>query len=491
MRRPLVRAIAAAWALILFRSAVFILYQQSLFDSDQAVVGLMAKHLIEGRAFPLFFYGQTFLLGVEAWAAALVFLVAGSTVAALHTAQMAWNLVAATLVIVGLVRWGGLSPWLALVASLFFTLAPPFTSILLIEANGCNIEPFLYVPLLWMLRDRPLWFGAVLGVGFLNREFTIYAVPVLLAVQLLTGTLFQRDRLRTWLVAAAVFLAVTQAVDALKPFADPMGPGTRGQLVRGSGGSVVGNLSARMEFGPGDLVPRSRLMLMDYFPRQIGLHAIDSATAPQGREWLFWPIGGLLLVALARVALLTWTSRRAVWAPKATAFAWYLAGVGALSAIGYIVSRPPEYGLVDRYMLLTLYGPVGVLGLLLALEPRVWLKRTAVALMIVWAGVSAMDHGRLFARYWRGGEPDSMQELADALVARGITVAAAPYWRAYRATFLARERVKIASTDFNRIEEYQELARREGPALIVLQTEPCQTDLAPIGYWYLCRRSLE
>ena len=45
------------------------------FDSDQAIVGLMAKHLSELQTFPLYFYGQGYMLGVEAWIAAPFFLV--------------------------------------------------------------------------------------------------------------------------------------------------------------------------------------------------------------------------------------------------------------------------------------------------------------------------------------------------------------------------------------------------------------------------------
>ena len=69
----------AATLLIVARSYVFIAYDQAFFDSDQAVFGLMAKHLIEGRAFPLFLYGQTYLLAVDAWAAVPMFLVLGPT----------------------------------------------------------------------------------------------------------------------------------------------------------------------------------------------------------------------------------------------------------------------------------------------------------------------------------------------------------------------------------------------------------------------------
>jgi hypothetical protein len=484
MRRGLVLAVLGAWLVLVVRSAVFIIYPQSFFDSDQAIVGLMAKHLLEGRAFPLFFYGQTYLLGVEAWVAALFFAVAGPTVAALHVAILSFNLAAAALLVVGLVRWGALTPFQAFVASLFFTLAPPFTAAQLIEANGANIGPFLYVVALWFLRDRPIWFGVVLGIGVLNREFTIYAVPVLVAVQLLAGSLFRADRLRTWLMAAAVFLAVWQSVDALKPFADLMGPGTRGKLVHGEGGSIVGNVMARTSVAPAALAERSGAMVREYFPRQIGVVHIESTAVPQGRDWLFWPAVIALTLALARTLWVMWRARRQVGWPD-TSFAWYLQGIGVMAAMGYVLTRPVGEP-VDRYMLLTIYGPVGLVALFLAIEPMAWLRRGMMALVLGWAFVSAADHARLFAHYWSGKEPDEAQRIADELVARHIDVAAAGYWRAYKLTFLAKERVQIASTDMVRVEEYDARAQKAGDRLLVLQPSACISDQPPVRGWYLC-----
>jgi hypothetical protein len=50
---------AALIAAVLFRSAIFVFWERAHFDSDQAVMGLMAKHLAEGRALPVFFTGST------------------------------------------------------------------------------------------------------------------------------------------------------------------------------------------------------------------------------------------------------------------------------------------------------------------------------------------------------------------------------------------------------------------------------------------------
>ena len=62
--------LAAVAALVVWRSGVLVFWEQAQFDSDQAVIGLMAKHLSEGRAFPVFMYGQSYILGVQSWMAA-------------------------------------------------------------------------------------------------------------------------------------------------------------------------------------------------------------------------------------------------------------------------------------------------------------------------------------------------------------------------------------------------------------------------------------
>src|SRR5262245_30352405 len=66
-RRERLWASAIVVALVVARSAIFVFWDQSYFDSDQAVFGLMGKHLSEGRALPIFMYGQNYILAVEAW----------------------------------------------------------------------------------------------------------------------------------------------------------------------------------------------------------------------------------------------------------------------------------------------------------------------------------------------------------------------------------------------------------------------------------------
>src|SRR5213082_543281 len=101
---------ALAVLLVLFRSIVPTWYEGFDFDSDQAIVGLMAKHLAEGRAFPLFFYGQHYMLGVESWMAAPLFLLGGPTLFMLRVPLVILNGLVGVLLIVLLVRHTGLRP---------------------------------------------------------------------------------------------------------------------------------------------------------------------------------------------------------------------------------------------------------------------------------------------------------------------------------------------------------------------------------------------
>ncbi len=496
LRGELAIALAIAAALILFRSFIFLAYER-FFDSDQAIVGLMAKHLVEGRAFPLIFYGQPYMLAVEAWLAAPFVLIAGPTVAALRITTILLNMTVAALLIVGLWKGVGLRPLYGLVASLFFVFAPPFTAAQIVEACGGNIEPFVYVLVLWMLRGRPVWFGAVLAIGFLNREFSAYAVPAILAGQLISGTIFRAETMRRWLIAFVVFLAVQGGVNALRPYADLKGPGTRGATVAQSTVSSVDNILVRTNVDFSALPSRFVTFAADTLPLMTGGRQVNGGFASQGHNWLAFPLGLAILAACARIGVLLWRAwgKRGARAAADTAappcpiesasFAWYILAVGVIAALACIVTRPMQ-DLPLRYILLALYIPIGLVAGWLAIEPRAAFRRGIVAVMIGWAAFSTADHVSEMRRFAAVTEPDEIRVLADALVARGIKVAEATYWRAYKLTYLTGERVKVSSSDYVRIDEYQRLAHQD-PHLVRIQESPCPNG-DRVSRWYLCRQ---
>ena len=225
LRRERTVVLALAVTLVLLRSAVFVLFEAH-FDSDQALIGLMAKHISEGRAFPLFTYGQNYNLAFEAWMAAPLFWLAGPSVTMLKVPLLAVNVAIVVLLIVSLEKELKLRPALGLVAASFFILAPPGTSRYFVEASGTSIEPFLVVLLLWVTRHRPLLFGIILALGFLHREFVAYGLAALLLIEAADGSLFSRAMWRHKLAAAISFGAVWHVVQFVKPYSPALGPGT-------------------------------------------------------------------------------------------------------------------------------------------------------------------------------------------------------------------------------------------------------------------------
>jgi hypothetical protein len=198
------RILGVVLLLVVLRSVIFVFCEQAHFDSDQAVYGLMTKHLAEGRAFPLFMYGQKYLLAVSVYLAAPFIWAFGPSVAALKVVLLVVNLVVAVLLFLLLRREAALPPVAASVAMVFFVVPPVVTSSRLVEFQGATIEPFLWILFLWLARSSPVLLGVVGAVGVLNREFVAYGLAALL---ILDG----RAR-RGTLISAPVFAATTLMV---------------------------------------------------------------------------------------------------------------------------------------------------------------------------------------------------------------------------------------------------------------------------------------
>jgi hypothetical protein len=484
-RRTIVIALAIAALAILLRSFVYLRYEQLAFDSDQAITGLMAKHLAEARAFPLFFYGQTYMLAVEAWIAAPLFLLFGPTVTALRLSLLAWNVAFGVMLVLTLHRDNRLPAWLALVPASIFLLAPASIASQLMAAQGGIVEPYVYVAALWLLRGRPVWFGALLAAGFRNREFVAYAVPALIVIELGSAEV-TRARVRDWLVAVVAFAAVWQAVEALKPFADLMGPGTRGQLTAFSG-SQLENLVERFDFGYAAIPERAARMgpaILNWFA---GAAQIDSMLPIHERSWLTVAAGVFLILVAVRLAVLILRhEERSVAARVRSAnFALYLTLVGAL-AIGFFVAGKPVLFGYSRYVLLGIVFPIGLTAALLALEHVAAVRHGVAAMIVGWALLSARDHLSVAAAYIGQPAPNPMRAVADELVKEGVEVASAGYWRAYVVTFFSRERVRVASQEAPRIQVYQDEFENRRDTAVLISDYPCPGGRL-VGELYVCK----
>jgi len=486
--------VAALVAAIVLRSWFFLAWDEAYFDSDQAIVGLMAKHLTEGRAWPLFFYGQEYMLAVEAWAMAPVFLVLGPSVFALHLTMVLFNVAAALLLWTLLVREARLSPWLAVLAILPFALAPVILSAHLIEAQGGNPEPFLWVGIFWVARRRPLLVGSLAAVAFLHREFTIFALPALGVAALWQRVLDRSDQrqwlgeLRHWILVAFAFIVVFLSIQALKPVADLMGPDTAGMRAPDRPQDNITQLQNRIEWNPPAIPRRVAALPTQLFPMLLGVSPLDPRVLAIGSPVrVGWPELAPLLTVFAVAWPFAVVFGR-VRAPKGAAiFPVYLMLVGVQAALVYAVTRDPSVYLL-RYALLALLVPLGLAALLL--QPgRLWGVQLATGVFLaLLAATSAVDHARVIQQARHGFRPLRFADAASRLLERGIEVGRAGYWRSYAITFLTRERVKLTSTEVLRIQEYEDLADAAEPAVLHLQEQPCAAGIPEdrVGVWYLC-----
>lgn len=477
---------AAVVLLVLFRSILFTFTELS-FDSDQAVIGLMAKHLAHGRAFPLFMYGQNYMLGIEAWMAAPLFLLFGVSVAALKLPVLAVNLAIALLLVRLLEQECGLRPRHALLASLFFVLAPAGTIGTLQEASGGTIEPLLYLLLLWMTRKRPAWFGMIAAFGVMHREFTIYGVGVILAMAIVDGAWRRRESWRAFVKGFSAAAVTWIVIYVLRRFSTAMGPGT-GSVIPGAPANQVAELLNRMCFDAGTIGSGIEGLVTLHWAQLFGTSVLPlksfglESAVSQGVPWSGTVLGIAALLMTAR-AIMGVRFNAEWW--RRNAFAIYLGVVGAISAGMYVVARCGTDSPL-RYDTLSLFLAVAIAAVFLGNEQRRWLRTAGIATILAWAAVASLGHARLWAEYVPHRPVTSKDLIVHQLDARGIHYAIADYWIAYHITFLTNERIIVATEEVNRIQEYQDLVAAHRSEAIRISRRPCGSTPPVIPGVYFC-----
>ena len=186
------------FVLILIATAILrfiiLFVSQTHVTSDEAIIGLMGKHILEGRAFPFYFYGISYNASCawEAYLAVVPFAIAGISVVALKLPTVLLSLVCLALFYVMTTRLYSIR--VATVASLIFALWPGLAK--------WHYQPrgyaffFLFIPLLVILflivekqethraRDSFL-FGLVCGIAFWGMELLLIMIVALWVLLLL------------------------------------------------------------------------------------------------------------------------------------------------------------------------------------------------------------------------------------------------------------------------------------------------------------------
>jgi hypothetical protein len=483
-------AIGAAVLFVLFRSFVPTWYEGFYFDSDQAIVGLMARHVSTLHRFPLYYYGLNYLMGVQAWLIAPFFWIFRPSVTVMRLPLVLLNAAVAAWLIAAFGKRLRLAPAIAFVAALPFIVPTPAMSSQLLEMAGASIEPFVYILLLWQLRRRPFAYGCLLAFGTLHREFTMFALPAMLVVEAFSGDLWDWANLRraSWMLAG--FALVWLIVDDLR--------------MRQTGSSLalqVSSLGGQMCFDA-TLPRRIESVFLRALPAVFGgLRAPlvawrMSSTLEIGRPWVWWLLAAALIAMLARLIQIQWLSNavqsKLPSGERATTeqgFGLYLAGIGALAACAYPLSCNVvfEYAPLLRYLPFALLLPVGIFATYMMREPSRVPRTLAVSVFVFLAAINAFDNGRLVVSAVRNPPESEHRVLVNYLAGHHIRYATAIYWDAYLIDFLSQERITVASTDVVRIPEYQDEVEAHAQDSVNLARLPC-SGYDTVASWCIQRR---
>lgn len=157
-------------------------------DSDEAIVGLMAKHINSGEGIPTFYYGQHYMGSFEAIVAAGFFKVFGMSPAALKGVPLLFSLLFVLFLYLIGNELGGRR--VARLAALLGAIPPNFLIIWSGMARGGFMEVLalgtltLYLVVRWLKQPEPSpksasWIGLWLGLGWwINNQIIYFILPI-------------------------------------------------------------------------------------------------------------------------------------------------------------------------------------------------------------------------------------------------------------------------------------------------------------------------
>ncbi|MEZ4753648.1 MAG: glycosyltransferase family 39 protein [Bdellovibrionota bacterium] len=166
----------------------FLVASNIAIDADEAIVGLMAKHALEGIEMPTFYYGQHYMGSFEPWLVSLVFKIFGVSAIALKSVPLLVSLLVVLAVFALGKEIGGSK--VGLLAALFAAVPPSTFLIWSTKARGGFIELLLIGSLSlifairWLKSASPsliftTLIGVILGFGWwVNNQIIYFIAPI-------------------------------------------------------------------------------------------------------------------------------------------------------------------------------------------------------------------------------------------------------------------------------------------------------------------------
>jgi len=488
----------------------FLLRAERFFDSDEAVEGLMARHVLHGEL-PIFLWGQHYKGVPEVYVAALVFAAFGSSVVALKATTLACfaAFVCAQFVLVDAL----FSRRVAWLASGFLLLGPPSLVLWSLSANAEVVLTLLAGAVMglgvlaWRRSGSPgalALTAAAAGFGLWVHQYILYYLIALVVALIVERP--SREGLREWLrdvpgwiripTAIAAAVGIVYVVLGVLAFAEggfdfAIGTVTIGvrnpqKLWRIGAALLAVAAAARVAAGALQSSTRTRRtevvaiaagFVTGYAPALLASFASPVRT-PMGRMDLEGlRAAGQSMVASVLPIVLGFRAPSTEWLVSP----WWGAVLGLVLAESCLALR--RRGQTPFFHVLLITVPVvfatsgsfvdaqsyryvmpifGALPIVLAVgvdQMRAWSGAAATAAAIAAMGIFAAEQAAWYQRL----EPDARAAASVAcLDQNGTRGAFADYWLSYKTTFLVGERVIVAPISDDRYPPYSSYVRALG-----------------------------
>lgn len=441
-RRSLWIGLAAVLAVALVGRLLLLASGAVSFHSDEAVVALMARHILQG-ARPIFFYGQAYMGSLDPWLVAAGFALLGQSVQTIRIVQSALYLgVVAASFGAAYVLSGRAS--VAAVAGLMLAVPNVLVALYTTATLGGYNETLLLGALI-VLVGFPIargsagpwrWalVGLLAGLGWwINALIVVYALPLgLLLFVRLWRARGDGPRLLIGPALALAGFALGSAPWWLFAFEHDLAPL---RFLIGDRGGPFASAEGTQPFGV-------RLIGLAAF----GLPAVLGLRFPWSPGWFLPPIGAAVLLVYA-VALVRLARRGSLLRPGGRGLVF--GQIGLLVAV-FMWSRFSNDPTGRYFLPLTL--PLGVaLAALIASLPGRWLKAALVGMLVAFhaAGLATAARGP-FGLTTQFNTAEHLPADYDAAVlaflrGHSITTGYASYWAAFRLAFLSEEIVTFSA----------------------------------------------
>jgi hypothetical protein len=450
-------------------------------DADEAIVGLMAKHILEGQGIPIFYYGQHYMGSFEALLASISFYLLGMTPLALKLVPFVFSLI--LVVLIGAITHVLVPSTLkksALYAAFLLGAVPPaalvawstmarggFMEILVLGATAF-LSAILWIQAVRADWGRTFFIGTVLGFGWwTNNQIIFFMGPIGLFMLLRS---VYRDSL-----------------------AETVGHVFWGILAFFLGGLPFWLYNFQHDFASFGLFGSSSQIGRNFSGLwTTALPMIGGARHFWHTEDIF-PGATLVILAIYLVCLVTffisrWQVIQQIFRGQVSAespieiLLVFLVTTGAIfvvSSFGFLVSAP-------RYLLPLYIGLFPLIGFVVAAHPR--LGKVLLAALVSIHIYSLYGNRGAFA-----GEPlvfrgervqRDHRELIKWISAQGITYLRTNYWIGYRLAFETQEKVlfSVFGEPYQiRLPYYERVPKGMNPREVPFLLTPSQADVVVKG----------